>query len=149
MPKEKKFADNVVYNYENETFDANIKPYGTDLSAPAIRPNDMSTIKGRAVTAAEKYAEKEIEKLKKQAELIMEQANEVKERVEISKLIYDAEFGFEPVIGEHYYLYKRENESHFLSLVPPEYWGRVSPGTFISKVELLPDRTWEVIEDGV
>ena len=60
MSKEK-FPDNVVYNYETEEFDANIKPYGTNTAAPAIRPNDMSSIKGRAISAAEKYAEKEID----------------------------------------------------------------------------------------
>ncbi len=101
MAKDKKFADNVVNNYETEEFDANIKPYGTNVGAPAIVPNDMSTLKGRAISAAEKYAEKEIEKLKKQAEIIMEQAKEVQERVNVSKVIYEADFNIEPVIGEH------------------------------------------------
>ena len=31
MSKEK-FPDNVVYNYETEEFDANIKPYGTNTA---------------------------------------------------------------------------------------------------------------------
>ena len=82
-----KFADNIVYNYETERFDANIKPYGTNVIAPAIVPNNMTSIKGRAVSAAEKYADKEIEKLRKQAELIMQQVEEVKERVDIAKII--------------------------------------------------------------
>ncbi len=145
MGENKKFADNVVYNYETEEFDAKIKPYGTNVGAPAIVPHDMSTLKGRAISAAEKYAEKEIEKLKKQAEIIMEQAKEVQERVNVSKVIYEADFNIEPVIGEHYYLYQRKDNSHFLSLIAPQYWHRVDPGTFLAEVELLPDQTWEIV----
>ena len=140
MAKSKKFADNVVYNYETEEFDASLKPYGTNISAPAIVPNDMSTLKGRAISAAEK------QKLKKQAEIIMEQAKEVQERVNVSKVIYEADFNIEPVIGEHYYLYQRKDSSHFLSLIAPQYWHVVDPGTFLAEVELLPDQTWEIIE---
>lgn len=134
-----------MYNYETEEFDANIKPYGTNVSAPAIKPNDMSSIKGRAITAAEKYAEKEINKLKKQAELIMEQVKEVKERVDVSKIIYDADFNIQPVIGNKYFLYERENGTHFLSLIAEDQWIKVNPGKFLAEVELLPDQTWEIV----
>jgi hypothetical protein len=141
----KKYSDNIVYNYETEEFDANIKPYGTNVSAPAIKPNDMSSIKGRAITAAEKYAEKEIDKLKKQAELIMEQVKEVKERVDVSKIIYDADFNIQPVIGNKYFLYERENGTHFLSLIAEDQWIKINPGKFLAEVELLPDQTWEIV----
>ena len=141
----KKYSDNIVYNYETEEFDANIKPYGTNVSAPAIKPNDMSSIKGRAITAAEKYAEKEIDKLKKQAELILEQVKEVKERVDVSKIIYDADFNIQPVIGNKYFLYERENGTHFLSLIAEDQWIKINPGKFLAEVELLPDQTWEIV----
>jgi hypothetical protein len=145
MMNKDKFADNIVYNYETERFDANIKPYGTNVSAPAIVPNNMTSIKGRAVSAAQKYADKEIEKLRKQAELIMQQVEEVKERVDISKIIYEADFNFQPVIGKHYFLYEREDGTHFLSLIADNQWIKVSPGKFLAEVELLPDQTWEII----
>ena len=72
---------------------------------------------------------------------------EVQECVNVSKIIYDADFNVEPVIGRHYFLYKREDNSHFLSLVEPQYWARVNPGTFMAEVELLPDQTWKVCEN--
>ena len=142
---DQKFPDNVVYNYETEEFDANIKPYGTNVSAPAIRPNDMSSIKGRAITAAERYAEKEIDKLRKQAALIMEQVREVKERVDVSKIIYEADFSMQPIIGNRYFLYERKDGTHFLSLIAETQWIKIDPGKFLAEVELLPDQTWEII----
>ena len=142
---DQKFPDNVVYNYETEEFDANIKPYGTNTAAPAIRPNDMSSLKGRAITAAERYAEKEIDKLRKQAELIMEQVKEVKERVDVSKIIYESEFNIQPVIGNKYFLYQRNDGSYFLSLIADNQWIKIDPGKFLAEVELLPDQTWEII----
>ena len=142
---DQKFPDNVVYNYEAEEFDANIKPYGTNVGSPAIKPNDMSSIKGRAITAAERYAKKEIDKLRKQAALIMEQVKEVKERVDVSKIIYEADFNIQPVIGSRYFLYERKDGTHFLSLIAESQWIKIDPGEFLAEVELLPDQTWEII----
>jgi hypothetical protein len=61
------------------------------------------------------------------------------------EIICEAEFNVEPVIGNHYFLYRRENETHFLSLIAPNEWIKIIPGEFLAEVELLPDRTWEVI----
>ena len=75
----------------------------------------------------------------------MQQVEEVKERVDISKIIYEADFNFQPVIGKHYFLYEREDCTHFLSLIAENQWIKVSPGKFLAEVELLPDQTWEII----
>jgi hypothetical protein len=55
--------------------------------------------------------------------------------------------GFQPVIGHIYYLYERAEEKWVLSMVAPENWGKKIPfQKFVSKVKLLADHTWEILE---
>ena len=51
---------------------------------------------------------------------------------------------FNPVSGETYYLYEREDKSFFISLVAPEYWSTRSPVlTFISDLEFTQSGGWK------
>ncbi len=60
---------------------------------------------------------------------------------EYNKLIFNAKFSFEPIIGEVYHLYQRENNESFLSLISPEQCNFKSMGSFY----LNADQIWEKI----
>ncbi len=60
---------------------------------------------------------------------------------EYNKLIFDAKFTFEPIIGEVSHLYLRENRESFLSIIAPEQCNFNSLGTFY----LNADQIWEKI----
>lgn len=122
-----------------------LAPYPLHVSSPVIKPTDKRLIQGVALETMHKNAQQQIEMLRKQADLIMQQAKEIEERVQVSTLIYKADFRFEPVIGERYFLYKKES-SYVLSPIAPEEWGRVcSYDLWLAEVELLGDKTWEVV----
>jgi hypothetical protein len=38
---------------------------------------------------------------------------------EVNKLLFNAKFNFEPLVGEVYHLYKRANNDYFLSIIAP------------------------------
>ncbi|MDX2188305.1 MAG: DUF2452 domain-containing protein [Bacteroidota bacterium] len=116
------------------------------IGGALIKPEDQGKIKSKALIAMRLQTDKHFKQLYEQMQLLANQANELKKRVEISERIYMTEIKFEPIIGETYFLYEREDGSDFLSMIQPTEWGRTS-GTVkaISKVELLPDHTWEVI----
>tara|TARA_Y100001973_G_C5081852_1_gene272865 strand:- start:95 stop:310 length:216 start_codon:yes stop_codon:yes gene_type:complete len=46
------------------------------------------------------------------------------------KLVYKAEYSFEPLAGEPYHLYEREDKSIFLSLIAPDEWNENYLGSF-------------------
>ena len=52
-----------------------------------------------------------------------------------------AKFNFEPIIGEVYHLYKRENGETFLSIIAPEECNFHALGSFY----LNADQIWEKI----
>lgn len=133
MSEEKK-PDQVVYNTETKRYDASIKPYGTSVGAPVINTTDSIAWKNRSITKINHKVEAKYLEIKAEYEKMIQE-------FEYNKLIFDAKFTFEPVIGEVYHLYKRTNGESFLSIIAPEQCDFNSLGSFY----LNADQTWEKI----
>ncbi|MEL0650699.1 DUF2452 domain-containing protein [Algibacter sp. TI.3.09] len=133
MSEEKK-PDQVVYNTETKRYDASIKPYATSVGAPVITPTDSIAWKNRSITKINHKVEAKYLELKAEYEKMIQE-------FEYNKLIFDAKFSFEPVIGEVYHLYKRTNGESFLSIIAPEQCDFNPLGSFY----LNADQTWEKI----
>lgn len=112
MKKTKK-PDQVVYNTETERYDASLKAYATDVSAPVITTTDTLAWKNRNINKVNKHIQTKYNELKEAYDQMMEQ-------YEYNNLVYGASFNFEPVVGDTYHLYLREDESTFLSIIAPE-----------------------------
>lgn len=124
-------------------------PIPLSVSSPAIKPEDRNLIKAQAVEAMHLKAQQQIDLLKRQAALIMEQAKELEDRVLISKQIYEATMRFSPTMGMTYHLYKRNDGEVILSLVSPAEWGQRFPfKLFVATVKLLADHTWDILQKG-
>jgi len=122
-----------------------LAPMATHVASPIIRPIDKGKLKSVALETVAHQADLQISMLRKQAELLMEQAKEIENRVKVAEEIYAADMNFEPVIGQRYHLYERVNGSRLLSMLSPEDWGKKIKFTFIASVKLLGDRTWDVL----
>jgi hypothetical protein len=122
-------------------------PYAYHVGSIVIKPIDIGKVKGKAMTAMKEQTHMQMEQIRKQVELLAEQAREIQLRVEVSEKIYLSEMGFEPSIGQIYHLYEKSDESWVLSLVGPNEWGKKIPySAFISSVKMLADHTWELIK---
>ncbi len=118
------------------------------VGSAVIKPEDKGKIKGRAMAAMKEQTERQLHQLYEQMQTLARQANEIKKRVEVSERIYLSQMNFEPIIGQNYYLYARENDQQdILSMIAPHEWGDKIPyHAFIASVHLLSDHTWEVLE---
>jgi hypothetical protein len=124
-------------------------PYAHTLGSALIRPEDTGKIKGRAVTAMRQQTQRQMDQLYKQMQTLVDQANELKRRVEVSERIYQTQLNFDPIIGNTYYLYERHDGTDLLSMIAPEEWGRSrSYKRFVAKAVLLADHTWDVVYFG-
>lgn len=130
--KTAKKPDSVVYNPETETYDASLKSYGTDLGAPVISTTETTTWKNRSIYNANKNVQARFSELKSEYDKMIEQ-------YELNTLIYNSKFSFEPIVGEIYHLYKRENEETFLSIISPNQCNF----QFIGSFYLNADQIWE------
>ena len=94
------------------------------ISGAVIRPEDEGKIKSKALTAMRQQTDRQMGQLYGQMQTLVDQANALIRRREISERIYQAEMKFEPVVGNIYYLYENEDGSDFLSMIAPDEWGR-------------------------
>lgn len=133
MTEDKK-PDNVVFNPETQKYDAALKPYSTSVGAPVISATDTIAWKNRSINKINHKVEAKYLELKAEYEKMMLE-------FEYNKLIFNAKFNFEPIIGEVYHLYKRENGESFLSIIRPEQCNFNPLGSFY----LNADQIWEKI----
>ena len=110
--KQKKRPDNVVYNEEQKRYDAALKPYATNASAPVITTPDTVTWKNKNIHSVNKQIEAKYQELKSAYDSLMDQYY-------YNEIIYSSKFNFEPVVGELYHLYRDKNQSPFLSIISP------------------------------
>ena len=111
----KKKPDQVVDN-------PGIMPYTTNVGAPAIRKEDIELWKQRAVVKVNHQLKTRFEELKKQYEQLVDEAY-------WNDIVYNAKYSFEPIIGETYHLYYK-NDEPFLSLISPDEWDKPFIGSF-------------------
>ena len=132
--KDKKKPDSVVFNTKSKKYDAFLKPYATNVGAPAITPSDTIAWKNRSINKLNHKVQTRFHEIKAQYEQLMQE-------FEYNKLIYDAKFTFEPIIGEVYHLYKRDNNETFLSMIAPDQCNFNLLGRFY----LNTDQIWEKV----
>lgn len=121
-------------------------PYAHNAGSAIIRPEDKGQIRGNAMTAMYDQTDRQMEQLRQQMETLAKQAKSLRERMEISETIYQADVPFQPVIHHIYHLYQRKTDGrHLLSMISPTEWGRKAPYEHLATVRLLGDHTWEVM----
>jgi len=124
-------------------------PYAHTVGGVEIKPIDKGKVKGRALSAMSEQTQMQMNQIKEQINLLAEQAKALQDRVQISEQIYQADAGFEPLIGHVYHLYMKKDGTWVLSLVAPEDWGRSFPyEKYIASVKMLADHTWDILEKG-
>lgn len=139
-----KLKDNPIDDFKAAE-NPGLMEYAHTSGSAVIRPEDMGKVKGKAQMAMRQQTFDQLEKIYRQMELLNQQAQAIRSRIEVSERIYNAQMSFEPVINHHYYLYERKDGTDMLSMVGPEEWGRKMPfNRFLAKVFLLADHTWKV-----
>ena len=136
----------VLTNVETYHRQMSVLPYSASVSGALIKPNEEGMIRHHALTAMEEQTNMQLTQIRQQIELLAIQAKEIQQRKELSMIIYDAKLSFNPVIGQTYYLYEKDDGTHLVSMVGPKEWGKKIPfKSFVAAVKLLADHTWKEI----
>lgn len=131
--KGKERPDNVVFDEDTQSYNANLLPYGTNIGAPTIQAKGVSTWINTSVSSFNHTFNNKIELIKKEYQSLIDE-------YEINDLLYKASMSFEPIIGKEYHLYfSQKKGENFLSLIPPKSWKMEHIGSFI----LNNDKTWQ------
>ena len=107
---------------------------------------DLTVSQDQSLERSNDIANREIERLREQAKMLMEQADKVEFESQIRAKIRSADCGFRPVVNQPYFLYESEGKC-MLSLISPNEWNGQPPfGHCLAKVVQLGDLTWEISE---
>ena len=108
---------------------------------------EIDLFKQDSLTVMRHHANQQIKKLQDHAKLLVDQAQEIMDRVRLSEMILKAEYGFKPIHLKEYYLYEK-GDKLVLTLISPDEWD--SPyGECIATVRQLGDSTWEQVTSQV
>ena len=132
---EEKKPDNVVFNKEQNSYDAALKPYPTNLGAPVIEAENLAPWKNKGVNMVNNAMAAEFAEIKQQYERLQQ-------RFEYNTLVYSAKFSFQPMVGHTYHLYKNKQGIPFLSILAPDE----SNFDFVGSFRLGSDYVWERLE---
>ena len=113
----------------------NLLPYGANISAPSIMPDDVSLWRSEKILKTNQYFETKFNEIKDDYKKLIE-------NFEWNKLVYASDYKFEPEKGKVYFLYQKENETLFLSLIEPEMWDKI----FIGAFKLDSENMWIKLE---
>ena len=120
--------------------------YPTKVRTEKDRVTDLTVSQDQSLERSNDTANREIERLREQAKMLMEQADKVEFESQIRAKTRSADCGFRPVVNQAYYLYE-SNGKCMLSLISPNEWNGQPPfGNCLAKVVQLGDLTWEISE---
>jgi hypothetical protein len=113
MKKPDNFAENKA-----------LMPYGDNVSAPAIRVENISAWKQVNSLKVNHQLQTKFNELKEEYKKLVEEYR-------WNELVYNAKFSFEPVIGQTYHLYVGKDGNIFLSMINPNEWKYECVGSFV------------------
>jgi hypothetical protein len=131
-----KKPDLVAWDDDKQKYVSSVLPYATNVSGPIIKLDDVSGFKERGINKVQKTFTKKYEEL-------VDEYNNLVDEVNLNELIYNSNYTFEPIIGEIYHLYQRNNGEYFLSLILPSEWNR----KHIITVTLNSEHKWVSIKE--
>lgn len=127
-------ADDIELAETDNEKRTNFLAYPSSTLSPKIVPNDLTSFKSRGATKVQKALRQQLTELQEQYHRVIDEFN-------WNKLVYEAEFGFEPILGETYHLYD-VNDVLRLSMIGPGEWSH----RFLGSFRLDSDGRWNIVE---
>jgi hypothetical protein len=130
MSDKQKKPDLVAWDEERGYYSKELT-YGSNVGAPAIKLEDVGGWKKLQAQNANKIFTKKYEEIKDEFKKLVNE-------VSWNEFVYSATYSFIPVVGETYYLYEKDDNKVFLSLIAPDEWNM----KFIGATKLESNNKW-------
>ena len=130
-------------------FNRNNSPYPTEIGSPCFEPVPVEQKKDVMINVARMHAEQEYNRIIELVNVLQNQADAIKRRLEITDLVHSAKYSFEPCHGKVYWLAKDHlHNENVLCLLGPTDWSNSAPDyyEYICAVKWLGDHTWVEVE---
>jgi len=126
-------------------FNRNITPYATESGGPKFDLVPVTKQKDLMINHARMYAQQEYDRIIELVNVLQKQAEGIKRRLEVTDAVHAAEYQFNPVMGNEYWLvWERRKEKMLLVLTGPTEWSTGAPDSYeyVTHVKYMGDHTW-------
>lgn len=131
-------------------FNKNVSPYPTEAGGPQFDLVPVTKQKDIMINHARIYAQQEYNRIMELVAVLEKQAQEIKRRLDITDLVYAAEYQFQVVLGQAYWLvWDKRKEKHLLVHHGPNEWSTGAPVDYEYqfKVKYMGDHTWMEVNE--
>ena len=130
-------------------FNRNVTPYATESGGPKFDLIPVEKQKDIMINHARMYAQQEYDRIMELVSVLEKQAQAIKRRLDVTDAVYAAEYQFQIVMGNCYWLvWHKRHEKNLLVINGPKDWSTGIPEDYqyIMQVKYMGDHTWlEVI----
>jgi hypothetical protein len=130
-------------------FNRNVTPYATEAGGPKFDLIPVTKQKDIMINHARMYAQQEYDRIMELVAVLEKQAQQIKRRLDVTDAVHAAEYQFQVVMGQCYWLvWDTRKEKMLLVLTGPEDWATGVPNNYQyqTQVKYMGDHTWLEIE---
>jgi len=130
-------------------FNRNVTPYATESGGPKFDPVPVTKQKDIMINHARMYAQQEYDRIMELVAVLEKQAQQIKRRLDVTDAVHAAEYQFQVVMGNCYWLvWDKRKEKTLLVLNGPTDWATGVPENYEYQIQVkyMGDHTWLEIE---
>lgn len=142
--------DSTMGNSLVHFFNRNITPYPTESGGPQFDLVPVTKQKDIMINHARIYAQQEYDRIMELVQVLQKQAGEIKRRLDVTDMVYAAEYQFQVVLGQSYWLvFDTRKQKTILTSHGPDDWNTNKPKNYdyITQVRYMGDHTWMELLD--
>ena len=132
-------------------FNRNVSTYATESSGPKFDLVPVQKQKDIMINHARIYAQQEYDRIMELVSVLQKQADDIKRRLDVTDMVYAAEYQFQIVMGQCYWLvFDTRKQKTILTGHGPNDWSSGIPSDYdyLCQVKYMGDHTWlEIKED--
>jgi len=132
---------NTVVNF----FNRNITPYATSTLGPKFDLVPVEKQKDLMINHARMYAQQEYDRIMELVTVLQRQADDIKRRLDVADAVHAAEYQFQVVMGNAYWLvWDTRRQKTLLVMTGPADWNTGAPESYeyLMQVRYMGDHTW-------
>jgi hypothetical protein len=156
MPDKKSNIAKGRNSYDSEStgslitfFNRNVTPYPTEAGGPKFDLVPVTQQKDLMINHARMYAQQEYDRIMELVAVLEKQAQDIKRRLDVTDAVHAAEYQFQVVMGQCYWLvWDKRKEKTLLMHNGPDNWSSSAPDDYEYQVQVryMGDHTWMEIE---
>jgi len=151
ISKGRESYDSTTGNTVVAFFNRNVSTYATEAGGPKFDLIPVEKQKDIMINHARMYAQQEYDRIMELVRVLQKQADDIKRRLDVTDLVYAAEYQFQIVMGQCYWLaFDTRKQKTILTSHGPNDWSSGKPVNYdyMCQVKYMGDHTWlEIKED--